>query len=82
MAATNPLSAALSGGSSINGGDAGPATSGGSGDTGNLGLSIGDYYGGGARVRQASSGLGWQEMAAIGVAAVVVMMVWSKVNKK
>ena len=69
--------AALGGGSSINGGDAGPSSASASGGADGWGQSIGDYYGSGSRVRQ-SSGWGWKELAVVGVVAIVGLKVMGK----
>lgn len=40
-------------------------------------MSVGDYYGTGSRVRQAS-GWGWQEIAVIGVVALVAYRLYKR----
>lgn len=59
------------------GGSAGPSSAGNSGDTQGLGLSVGDFYASGSRVRK-DNGIDWKMMAIIGVVGLVGLKVWQK----
>lgn len=57
------------------GGSAGPSSAGNYGATKGLGLTVGDFYASGSRVRK-NNGIDWQMLAIIGVAGVVALKVW------
>ena len=59
------------------GGSAGPSSAGSYGDTGGMGLTVGDFYASGSRVRK-SEGLDWKMLAIIGAVAVVGIKVWKR----
>lgn len=62
----------------INGGHAGPSSAADTGNAGDLGgMTVGDYYESGARVRK-NNGLQWQEMAIVGAMALLGLVVWKK----
>lgn len=63
----------------VTGGAAGPSNAVDAGNTGNIGgMTVGDYYASGSRVRQ-SSGWGWAELAVIGGVALLGLLVWRKI---
>lgn len=62
----------------ITGGPAGPSSAADTGNAGDLGgMTVGDYYESGARVRK-NNGWNWQELAILGAVALVGVAVWKK----
>ncbi|MFB9867917.1 hypothetical protein [Vreelandella sulfidaeris] len=62
----------------ITGGHAGPSSAADTGHTGDVGgMTVGDYYGSGSRVRK-QEGWNWQELAILGAVALVGVAVWKK----
>ncbi len=63
---------------SVTGGAAGPSSAADTGHTGDLGgMTVGDYYASGSRVRK-SQGWAWKEVGVLGVVALVGWVVWRK----
>lgn len=63
---------------SITGGAAGPSGARENGGTGNIGgQTVGDYYAAGSR-RTTDEGWGWQELAVMGVVALVGVYLWQR----
>ncbi|WP_163557152.1 hypothetical protein [Halomonas sp. NO4] len=60
----------------VTGGAAGPSSAADTGDVSGMGgMSVGDYYARGSRVRK-DNGLGWVELAVIGAVALGALWVW------
>lgn len=62
---------------SSTGRNTGPSEAGNYGDTDGLGLTVGDFYASGSRVRK-DNGIDWKMIAIIGVVGLVGLKVWQK----